>query len=359
MKICLVILLIAVVQVSVGQDSTAIQKLQTQFREIYYNNNEPDANFFNRLYKASIVVFNLENDVFFEELTARKKKNKVISNDSLAGEIFDLVVSWHTKNHLWDNNPGVLAKYKTIFTMYNEKFCPCATKKLISKNFRIEQSDMNNCVAMLIGDTVYLNTVRREMGSSTVTDLMNISQLAGVYLFEKCPALYQYFVSIPRDEVIASANVRIQWFFHDAEKKVVEMYNAKSFARLASYFPDYKNFNHEIMQIKDLLNEKDLITSFDKRSIAPGKTEVTRTYYSNKNKKPLIHSQVIYVFTEENVDASLVSLRLIPAEKIKNLKAVLKKIEEDETLVPPEVIFLEDTKIDLKPTDTLQKKKKQ
>jgi len=188
---------------------------------------------------------------------------------------------------------------------------------------------------------------------------MDISQLAGVYLFENCPALYQYFVSIPRDEVIASAKVRIQWFFHDAEKKVVEMYNAKSFARLASYFPDYKNFNHEIMQIKDLLNEKDLITSFDKRSIAPGKTEVTRTYYSNKNKKPLIHSQVIYVFTEENVDASLVSLRFIPVEKIKNLKAVLKKIEEDETLVPPEVIFLEDTKIDVKPMDTLQKKKKQ
>ena len=77
MRTFLVILLIAFVQVSVAQDSTAIQKLQNQFREVYYNHKDPNANFFNRLYGASIAVFSLENDVFYDELTTEKRRIKL------------------------------------------------------------------------------------------------------------------------------------------------------------------------------------------------------------------------------------------------------------------------------------------
>lgn len=357
MKTCLLLFLVIITKFSVAQDSTALQKLQTQFREVYNNHKDPGANYFNRLYLASTVVLNLENDVFFEELTARKKKNKNIPNDSLAGEIFDQVMSWFTKNHLWDSNPDAPVKYKQAFTMYNERLCPCVTTKLLSKNYRIEQADIASCLALLAMDTSLANMLRREAGSSTVTELMNISQLAGVYVFEKCPALYQFFVEIPRDEVTSAANARITWFFHDADRKVIELYNAKSFAKLSSYFPSYKNYNQEILRIKEFLNKKEMISSFERKRLTTGKTEVIKTYYSDQNNKPTVHGQIIYVFSEENVEPFLVSVRFMPAEKIKNLKAILKKLEEEETLAPPEVLELQDTKIELIPVDTLLKKK--
>jgi hypothetical protein len=346
-------------QVSGGQDSSAIQKLQGQFRQVYYDHDEPDANFFNRLYRASIVVFNLQNDPFFDELTTRKKKNKSIPNDSLAGKIFDTVVLWFTQNHLWDNNPDAPSRYRTIFTRYNEKMCPCATTKLLSKDYRIDQSDLGDCMTMLAMDTSYANTLRRDAGSTTVNELMNISQLAGVYLFEKCPALYRFFLMIPRDEVRASASVRTRWFFHDAEKMVVDLYTIKSFAKLAEFFPAYKSYTAEISPIKELIAKKELISTIDRKELAPGKTEITKTYYSNESKKLVIHGQVIYVFSEDNVDGSLLSLRFIPTSKIRNLKDVLKEIEEGESLAPPPIMDLQDTKIEIVPADSLRKKKGQ
>jgi len=351
--------LIVLAQVAGAQDSSAIQKLQGQFRQVYYDHDDPDANFFNRLYRASIVVFNLQNDAFFEELTTRKKKNKNIPNDSLAGKIFDTVVSWFTQNHLWDNNPDAPARYKSIFTVYKEKMCPCATNKILSKNYRIEGTDLASCAALLATDTSYINTLKRDAGTSTVNELINIALLAGVYMFEKCPEVYKFFVMIPRDEVRASASVRTRWFFHDAEKMVVDLYTVKSFAKLAEFFPAYKSYTAEILPIKELIAKKELISTIDRKELAPGKTEITKTYYSDKSKKLVIHGQVIYVFSEDNVDGSLLSLRFIPTSKIRNLKEVLKEIEEVKSLAPPPIMDLQDTKIEIVPADSLRKKKGQ
>lgn len=343
---------------SFSQDSTGTQKLEVQFREAYYYQFNENENFFNRLYRASMYVFNLENNVFYGEVSLRKKQNKTHNIDSIAGNIFDSVVSWFTNNHLWDHAPYAPAKFRTYFTIYNDMLCPCVSDKLAIPGYKLNETDVANCINSLNTDTAYTNRVRREMHSPPMSELKFMSQLAGAYIFQHCPALYKFFVDIPRNEIIASTYIRNNLYLREVDKKVSDLYISKSFARLEDIFPGYKNYTSDINSLKGILDKKEFYTLYDQKSISAGKTQVTKTYYSYINKKTEVYGQSIYIIDEESIDPTLLSLQFIATGKIKNLKLILKKIEEQESLAPPEVKELEDTKIDVITVDSLQKKKK-
>lgn len=358
MKYFFVLLFLLGKTFSFSQDSSGIQKLEAQFREAYYHQFNANENFFNRLQRASMYVFNIENNVFYEEVGLRKRQNKTYSVESIAGSIFDSVVLWFTSNHLWEHAPYALSKYKSFLILYNDRLCPCMTAKLKTVDYELNESDLANCVSSINTDTAYVNTLRREMQTSSMAESKFISQLSSMYVFQNCPALYEYFVDLPRDAVTASARFRNNWYLRVVDKKISDLYISKSFAKLQDIFPGYKDHVQHINSVKGIFDKKEFYTLYDERTVSPGKTEVTKTFYGRVNKKTEVYGQVVYLADEESINPILLSFQFVTPDKIKNLKSILKKIEEQESIVPPEVKELQDVKINGIAVDSLQKKKK-
>src|SRR5688572_1040424 len=153
MRTCIMAFLILVFHYpSSSQDSSAIQKLQLQFVDLYnFNKKDSTLNYFTLMIIASS-IFNIENKIFNQAVKDLIKQSKNLSVDSAASKIFDSVFSYFSKFHLWSDHLDKLEKNRVFFELYNQKICSCVSPKL-ERNDEAEtlKNVLNSCMLLLMG----------------------------------------------------------------------------------------------------------------------------------------------------------------------------------------------------------------
>jgi len=217
--------------------------------------------------------------------------------------------------------------------MYTSFLCPCLTEKIEQLKIR-EDSAMSSCVAKVISDTSYINQARKLIDRLTVDELQSLSLLSGIYIYQNCNVMYRYFTeSIRRESVNRLLGDVKDWFFR-LDKKIIEMYNAKS-KELVKIFPSYKSFENELKLSASMLKIKRISNFHDTEKKPDGSLTIVNTYYSDTNNKLLLQGQIILKVKDAFFTAPVISWRYLPGGKIKNPDKYLQRIEDEQILEPP------------------------
>lgn len=314
-----------------------------------YLKTKKEGTIFERLMDASKWFFSTGNKPFIEKVYEVKKQFNIATDSSIL-MIFDTVLNRFIKDYLWETRLSDFKKNEEILGYYNKKVCPCVTEKITSAPFGSpDEKDMNDCLARLVADTGYINTMRRMAGTRTINEMYEVSQLAFLYSLRNCTVSGKYFMDAIKENSAYLCIAQINYFGRNADREVLAMYKAKEYGKLSVVFPAYRQFESHLKQVIKL-TETGMMYSYREQKLTPaGILECTNTYYKQRDKKIYLLGQVIYTVSQEAAGTQVLSMEFLQPAKITKQAALLKSISADldvEPPPPPGIEIIKDVRID-------------
>jgi hypothetical protein len=349
-KAILVSLFYIISTITSGQQYKVDKRLIGQLMEVYVQTNKKE-NFFTRLSTSTVAVFSSGNKLFMNAIQSITERNK-ISIDSAANIVFDTLMSSFSRDHIWDEYPGKEKEYVGFLNSYYQLICPCITDKInTSPNKKLKDGDMEKCVTNLASDTSYVNTVKRQFSNKPLDEIMQVGEIASLFVFRNCKPVNLYFTGILRGESVYSFLSKWDNELYDIDNKIVQKYSSKA-KDLPALLPAYKKSEPSIKSLSTTLSIKKIDSFKEKETNSAGDIIITKTYYSFKNDSGLIYGQLVVQFKKQAINPIITSFRYIPFKQMKDGSKFLEKLN-DKNLQPPsfmepppDVEILQEVKID-------------
>lgn len=253
-KAILVSLFYIISTITSGQQYKVDKRLIGQLMEVYVQTNKKE-NFFTRLSTSTVAVFSSGNKLFMNAIQSITERNK-ISIDSTANIVFDTLMSSFSRDHIWDEYPGKEKEYVGFLNSYYQLICPCITDKInTSPNKKLKDGDMEKCVTNLAADTSYVNTVKRQFSNKPLDEIMQVGEIASLFVFRNCKPVNLYFTGILRGESVYSFLSKWDNELYDIDNKIVQKYSSKA-KDLPALLPAYKKSEPSIKSLSTTLSIK-------------------------------------------------------------------------------------------------------
>src|SRR5258706_7757726 len=286
-----------------------------QFEEVFLKvKNEPQATFFDQLYKGTEWVLNVQNPVFRNA----KKEMAVTSGkagDSLLLRISDSIYRRLPAEIFWKDQQVDRIRFQKLLDMSNEKLCPCIKERIGRiKNKRIWEI-VSECDSASTKDPAFADRLKVETKHFAASDLYKAQRYVVKYLYANCPVFRKSLHSILGSVMLDDYHSFGDFLAKDLETDILRFFKTGTDS-LSILFPNYAVYTNDIQSSMELVKKAEW---FANREREPGTDNYARirTYYT-KGKNPVILGQTICLYEQKDISIMVKSFRFIPPEKIKN-----------------------------------------
>lgn len=326
-----------------------IEPLTQQFYQLYLKN-KPESVFLFRMMAVAEKFMQTDNELFTKTVNNVMVKEK-ISPDSASDLVFKIILdNFIHREYIWDEYPGIHEKADTLFEFYNSKICPCL-QQYAAKNTSgiLGAEDLDSCVYKLLRDPSYIRQVIQVTRNVTISELAEIIEPEGIYLYLNCPAMRNWYNSYIMQIPLILYVQHFKDYRTDLDNMLLLAFKSKQSTNLSKIFPAYKNYEKDISQLEKIY-KTDLFWTMEELPDITGHFRFMKTYFHRlADKSPVLDGQAIFLLQDDTFQSPLEELHFIPPDKIKNQALLLKNlIGDNETVLPPPIPGLQ-----LAPADSI------
>lgn len=337
-KTAILTLLLFLVQISFSQsDSTAYQKLQKQFTDVYKKPRaNAEGNFIMQLYDAAFFTVRMNNPLFF---TSLRELDKVYPGREIEWSIkklTDSLIAATVKEQLWSGMEEVLAKNKATLDIYNARICECVSAQIKKEeDYRNLLTVTQSCDLTMMQDPLFVNRLQVSMVSLTMEERMQLQRYASRYSYQNCPLFYAAMNDAVLQETVGYYYGDMSYLVDRLEERAAALWKAGKRDSLAVLFPGYKKAEADLQNASALI-EKGKFSQISKKENKE-QTTVTRTFAPGPKPTRLL-GQLVYTYSVKETVVKIHSLKFVPENQIPNKKALLEEMSDDDLPPPIEVL---------------------
>jgi hypothetical protein len=294
----------------IAQDSTAFQKLLSQFTSAYFDSEKkrPSNSYYENLTEASYIL-HVYNSEFKKAKADLKEFYRAEPEQRVIEKLADSIITSFTQSSLWKGLDDMLIKHRNILQMVYGKSCPCYSEQY-KKIQKLDLSIIAYCDSVTLRDVAFMANLSLAMSKIPSRDFNVLPSLFSRYAYQHCKSMNAALNATIYAAVVDQYDYVVQDQAFSIDEKAAGLWERGKHDSLRVLFPGYSKYSSELKKASMLYEGEPMTSNRSKEE--NGNTVYTKNFIQNNK----VTGRVIYTVSVNDDLVQLLEFAFVPAKKI-------------------------------------------